>query len=85
LTQIPQDISGRDIASYYTFTQKELDLIKHRRRLSNRLGFAVQLALLLFPGHKLMKEKVVPKPALTAIADKIGVTASVFADYGARE
>jgi hypothetical protein len=37
LSQIPSDHSDRDIARYYTFTQKELDLINRRRRVSNRL------------------------------------------------
>ncbi len=43
--QIPSDLSDRDIARYYTFTEKERELINRRRRDSNRLGFAVQLAL----------------------------------------
>ncbi|GHO79196.1 hypothetical protein KSD_69670 [Ktedonobacter sp. SOSP1-85] len=51
LTHIPQDPSDREIARYYTFTEKELELINYRRRGSNRLGFAVQLALLKFPGR----------------------------------
>jgi Domain of unknown function (DUF4158) len=46
LTQIPSDLSDRGIARCYTFTQKERELINRRRRASNRLGFAVQLALL---------------------------------------
>ncbi|GAC1394173.1 MAG: hypothetical protein NVS4B11_25900 [Ktedonobacteraceae bacterium] len=50
LTQIPSDLSERDIARHYTFTEKEWDLI-------NRLGFAVQLALLKFPGRTLMEVK----------------------------
>ncbi len=53
LTQIPADLSDREIARYYTFTQKDLDLIKQRRRLHNRLGFGVQLAVLRFPGRPL--------------------------------
>ena len=51
LTQIPADLSDREIARYYTFTQKDLDLIKQRRRLHNRLGFGVQLVVLRFPGR----------------------------------
>jgi len=48
LTQIPADLSDREIARYYTFTQKDLELINQRRRHHNRLGFAVQLAVLRF-------------------------------------
>src|SRR6266702_3806194 len=53
LTQIPADLSDREIARYYTFTQKDLDLFHQRRRRHNLLGFAVQLAVLRFPGRPL--------------------------------
>jgi TnpA family transposase len=84
-TQIPADLSERDIARYYTFTEKERELINRRRRASNRLGFAVQLALLKFPGRTLMEVKDVPRPVLTAIAEQVDVPASAFASYGERE
>src|SRR5712691_2680701 len=71
LTQIPSDLSERDIARYYTFTEKERELINRRRRASNRLGFAVQLALLKFPGRTLMEVKEVPRPVLATIAEQV--------------
>ena len=49
MTQIPADLSDREIARHYTFTQKDLDLVSQRRRHHNRFGFAVQLAVLRFP------------------------------------
>ena len=85
LTQIPPDLSDHDIARHYTFTEKERDLITRRRRPSNRLGFAVQLALLKFPGRTLMEVKDVPQSVLNAIAEQIDVPASAFASYGERE
>src|SRR5712692_422614 len=60
LTQIPPDLSDRDIARYYTFTEKERELINRRRRASNHLGFAIQLALLRFPGRTFMEVRDVP-------------------------
>ena len=83
--RVPPDLSDREIACYYTFTEKERELINRRRRDSNRLGFAVQLALLRFPGRTLMEVKEVPRAVLTVIADQLGVAASTFADYGERE
>jgi TnpA family transposase len=85
LTHIPPNLSDREIARYYTFTEKERDLINRRRRDSNRLGFAVQLALLKFPGRTLMEVKEVPKPVLAAIAEQVGVPVSAFPSYGERE
>jgi Domain of unknown function (DUF4158) len=43
LSQLPTDLSDREVARYYTLTPDDLHLIKGRRRGSNRLGFAVQL------------------------------------------
>jgi hypothetical protein len=85
LTHIPPDFSDREIARYYTFTEKERELVDRRRQASNRLGFAVQLALLKFPGRILMEVKEVPKPVLAAIAEQVGVPASAFTSYGDRE
>ena len=85
LTQIPADLSDREIARYYTFTQKDLDLIRQRRRLHNRLGFAVQLAVLRFPGRPLKELAGVPSRVLAVIADQIQVPASAFARYGDRD
>lgn len=85
LTQIPADLSDREIARYYTFTQQDLDLIKQRRRLHNRLGFAVQLAVLRFPGRPLKDLAGIPSRILAAIADQIQVPASAFARYGDRD
>jgi len=85
LTQIPSDLSDRDIARHYTFTEKERELINRRRRASNRIGFAVQLALLKFPGRTLMEVKEVPRTVLTAIAEQVDVPASAFTSYGERE
>ena len=85
LTQIPADLSDREIARHYTFTQKDLDLIRQRRRLHNRLGFAVQLAVLRFPGRPLKDLAGIPDRVLAAIADQVQVPASAFARYGERD
>lgn len=69
LTQIPADLSDREIARYYTFTQQDLDLIKQRRRLHNRLGFAVQLAVLRFPGRPLKDLAGIPSRVLILTQD----------------
>jgi hypothetical protein len=85
LTQIPADLSDREIAHHYTFMRDDLDLIKSRRRLHNRLGFAVQLAVLRFPGRPLKDLAGVPSRVLAAIADQVQVPASAFARYGDRD
>lgn len=42
----------------YTFSESDLSLIRQRRGDANRLGFAVQLCLLRYPGHGLSVDAV---------------------------
>ncbi len=48
---LPTEMSEQLLARYYTLSPDDLTLIKQRRRPHNRLGFAVQLCYLRFPGH----------------------------------
>lgn len=45
--QIPED--EWVLGTYYTFSKRDLEIINKRRREENRLGFAVQLAVLRYP------------------------------------
>ncbi len=45
--------SQDDLIRYYTFNDSDLSLIRQRRGDANRLGFAVQLSLLRYPGYAL--------------------------------
>ena len=83
LIQIPADLSDREIARHYTFSRDDLDLINQRRRHHNRLGFAVQLAVLHFPGRPWKDLSGIPSRVLLAIADQVQVTASAL--YGKRD
>ncbi len=58
--RIPPDLSDRDIARFYTFSPHDLAMIKQRRRSQNRLGFAIQLAVLRFPGRTLTEVPDIP-------------------------
>ena len=48
LFDAPDDESG--IVSHYTLAVEDLDLIGSRHRPANRLGLAVQIALMRYPG-----------------------------------
>lgn len=39
-----------DLIRHYTFSDTDLSIIRQRRGSANRLGFAVQLCYLRFPG-----------------------------------
>ncbi|WP_373890096.1 DUF4158 domain-containing protein [Massilia sp. DJPM01] len=51
LLVLPQ--SQNDLIQQYSFTDADLALIRSRRGAANRLGFAVQMCLLRYPGYAL--------------------------------
>ena len=79
--------SGNDwaLGTYYTFSQYDLDVINRHRRDYNRLGFAVQLAVLRFPGWSLSDIKNIPNSVLNYIAEQIGTDPGAFSLYAQRE
>lgn len=62
-----------------------MSLIRQRRGDTNRLGFAVQLCLLRFPGIVLAPDTDVPPELIAWLARRLTVSAEVWTDYGARE
>ena len=61
-SRIAADLPEREIARHYTFSAADLALIRQRRRAANRLGFAVQLAVLRYPGRSLADLPEIPLP-----------------------
>ena len=62
LLMLPTD--PRQITDCYTFTHADLDLIAKRRGEPNRLGFAVQLGFLRYPGRAWVPGEFVAGPPL---------------------
>lgn len=56
-----------------------------RRREHSRLGFAVQLCLMRYPGRALMANEIPPKAMLNYIAEQIGTAPASFDLYARRE
>ena len=67
------------IVRHYTFSPEDLALIRQRRRAANRLGFAVHLAYLRFPGRVLGAEEAPPADMLAFIASQIECEPDEFA------
>src|SRR5271165_238973 len=53
------------IVRHYTFSPEDMALIRERRRAANRLGFAIHLAYLRFPGRAPRPEEKPPENMLT--------------------
>lgn len=60
-------------------------MIRQRRGAANRLGFAVQICLLRYPGNALANDTALPDPLLHWIAKQVGSDAGAWSEYGARD
>ena len=67
----------------YTLSRDDLELMRARRGDANRLGFAVQLALLRHPGFS-MADGIPSQTLVAFMAAQIDVPALTLANYGAR-
>ncbi len=77
-------VSESELTRYWTLTPDDLRIIAARRRPHNRLGFAVQLCALRYPGRLLRPGELVPTIPLNFVADQLGVEAEVLAEYAVR-
>ena len=71
-----------ELIRHYTFSDTDLSIIRQRRGPANRLGFAVQLCYLRYPGRALYADEVIPEPLLVFIAAQLACAPGAFADYG---
>ncbi len=74
-----------DLIRYYTVSDPDLSLIRQRRGDANRLGFAVQLCLLRYPGHTLSANDPVPPPLLKWIGSQLRIDPACWSQYAGRE
>ena len=83
LLTLPTDL--RQIADRYTFTQADLDLIAECRGDQNRMGFAIQLCFLRYPGRAWTPEESIPVRMLGYVADQLRVTPDHLSGYALRD
>ncbi len=74
-----------EMVRHYTLGIDDLVLIRTKRRSANRLGCAVQLCLLRYPGFGLGPTAQPPVAMIAFVAHQIGVPAAIFADYADRD
>lgn len=83
LLAIPEELD--DLIRHYTFSEADLSLIRQRRGDANRLGFAVQLCLLRYPGHGWSTATEVPPAMLQWIGQQLGADPTCWPQYAKRE
>ncbi len=77
--------SKDDLIRHYTFNDTDLSIIRQRRGPANRLGFAVQLCYLRFPGVILGVDELPFPPLLKLVAAQLKVGVESWNEYGQRE
>jgi hypothetical protein len=82
LFALPTDAAS--IASHYTLSSDDLELVGRRHGATNRLGMAVQIALMRHPGFGLQPDIGVPHAILRYLADQLALDPDSFASYGQR-
>ncbi|USK32093.1 DUF4158 domain-containing protein [Bacillus sp. F19] len=85
LVRIPENISEQELGRNFTLSDFDLELIKNRRRDYNRLGFAIQLCVLRFPGWSLNDVEPIPRKVLQHVARQLNVDPDSFDLYSSRE
>src|SRR3546814_12759194 len=63
----------------------DLEIVGRRRCDATRLGFAMLLLTMRWPGRALEAGEVPPAPVLGYVARQLGVAPDAFADYARRD
>ncbi|NRO98794.1 Tn3 family transposase [Paraburkholderia sp. NMBU_R16] len=74
-----------EIALHYRLDESDLALIRQRRGAHNRLGFAIQLCYLRYPGIQLTPDAEPPTVLLEYIGQQLRVKPSVWSEYAKRD
>jgi TnpA family transposase len=72
------------LARLYTFGPADVALIEARRRSGNRLGFALQLALIRHPGFATVRIDEAPDELVAYVAEQLRLPTSALRDYARR-
>jgi len=72
------------LVQHWTLSHDDLAVIVRRRPPHNRLGFAIQLCALRYPGRLLRPGELIPATLLAFVAGQLKVAPEVLADYATR-
>jgi len=73
-----------ELIRLYTFNDADLSRIRQHRGAANRLGFAVQLCYMRYPGIALTADAEPDAPLLRMVADQLKLPGDIWNDYGQR-
>jgi len=73
-----------EMIRHYTFSEADLAVIRQHRGGQNRLGFAVQLCVLSYPGCALSPDAQAPQVLLAFVARQLRVEPEMWSQYAQR-
>src|SRR5947209_10578342 len=76
--------SRDELIRRYTFSESDLSIVRQRRGEANRLGFAVQLCYLRYPGIVLGVDQLPLSALLHLVAGQLKISVERWAEYGER-
>src|SRR3989338_4935677 len=74
-----------DLIRYYTFNDSDLSIIGRHRGDANRLGFAIGLCYMRYPGIMLGFGETPPSQLLEMAAMQLNISANRWCEYGQRD
>jgi len=83
LLAVPE--SKDDLIRHYTFNNTDLSIIRQHRGAANRLGFAVQLCYMRYPGVTIGVTEEPFAPLLHLVAAQLKMPVEAWNEYGQRE
>jgi TnpA family transposase len=73
-----------ELIRHYTFSEPDMSTIRQRRGNHNRLGFAVQLCYLRYPGFGLPTDAEPPMPLLSIVGRQLHIDPNIWQQYAQR-
>lgn len=73
-----------DLIRHHTLGPDDLAVIARRRRPHNRLGFALQLCALRYPGRLIRPGELVPLEMVRFLGEQLDIAPEALADYATR-
>jgi len=73
-----------EMLRHYILADDDIEHIQARRRQENRIGYALQLCVLRYPGRLLTQGEVIPDKLLRFIGAQLGITSEALLAYAAR-
>lgn len=77
--------SATEMERYYLLDERDLAIVRQRRGAHNRLGFAVQLCYLRYPGQAMAVDTAPPDGLLRFVAQQLDVAPQAWAEYAQRD